>query len=254
MNTEINASKNNSPATSAPTTLEATIESTRNLTKDMLQVILRLPNDSNIHHRSGQYLECNIDDKITPFSIANHDAGKNTIELHIRDIPDNSNSTVVLNHCANSTSLKITLPKGNCVFNAKDEKPVIFICGSNGFSQMKAMLEDALSSGVTRPLYLYWGAQIPSDLYLNELPEKWAKQYSQFNYIPVISNNTDQPWSGRTGLVHHAVLEDFASLSDFMVYSSGSPGMVYAIYDDFVAQGLDKNNMAADVFEYAPRK
>ncbi|MBL4869201.1 MAG: NAD(P)H-flavin reductase [Pseudomonadales bacterium] len=249
MNTESRTSLGKLPTT----TIVAKIEKTQNLTEDMLQVILRLPSEQNIRHYSGQYLECDIDGKITPFSIANSDAGDNTVELHIRNIPGNSNSTVVLNHCLTSTSLKIMVPKGNCVFNPNDTRPVIFICGSNGFSQMKAMLEEALAKNLTQSLYLYWGAQIPSDLYMNDLPEKWAQQHSQFNYIPVISNNTDQPWKGRTGLVHHAVLEDFPSLENFQVYSSGSPGMVYAIYDDFVAQGLDKNSMAADVFEYAPR-
>lgn len=249
MNTKSETTLNKFPTT----TIVAKIEETHNLTDNMLQVILRLPADEHIRHHSGQYLECNIDEKITPFSIANCDKGENLVELHIRDIPDNSNSTVVLKHFLSSTSIKVTLPKGNCVFDPNNKRPIIFICGSNGFSQMKAMLEDALARNVSQPMYLYWGAQIPSDLYMNDLPKKWADQHAQFHYVPVISNNTDQPWSGRTGLVHHAVLEDFSSLEEFVVYASGSPGMVYAIYDDFVDQGLHKDNMTADVFDYAPR-
>ena len=102
---------------------------------------------------------------------------------------------------------------------------------------------------------------------MEQFQKKWQTKYNNFHYVPVISNTLtsstqpesvlskkEQKWAGRTGLVHQAVLEDFPSLKDFQVYASGSPGMIYAIYDDFVKHGLDKDSMTADAFDYAPRE
>ena len=64
---------------------------------------------------------------------------------------------------------------------------------------------------------------------------------------------TSPNWTGRTGLVGNAVLEDFTDVSNVTVYVSGGPGMVYATLDAFVARGMPPENMFSDVFAYAPR-
>jgi len=242
-------------------TVTAVIQKTEHLNHEVIQVFLELPDNSNIPFCSGQYLECHIDDNISAFSIANADTKNNIIELHIRDTPNEETPSTTYHYFLKSKTVKITLPKGNCVYNSNEKKPVLFICGSTGFAQMKSMLEEAFSKKVNQPLYLYWGAQIAADLYMHELPEMWEQQYQNFKYVPVISNPTDQapgnkaePWTGRKGFVHHAVMEDFGTLKDIQVYVSGSPGMVYAIYDDFIKHGLNKGCMSADVFDYAPRE
>ena len=60
-------------------------------------------------------------------------------------------------------------------------------------------------------------------------------------------------WKGRTGLVGHAVLEDFADLGNVTVYVSGGPAMVYATLDAFVERGMPEDRMHSDIFSYAPR-
>ena len=53
--------------------------------------------------------------------------------------------------------------------------------------------------------------------------------------------------------MHKAVLEDFKDFSGITVVGCGSPPMVYASFDDFVAAGMKPEQMMADVFAYAPR-
>ena len=46
-------------------------------------------------------------------------------------------------------------------------------------------------------------------------------------YVPVISNALPEDnWTGRTGFVHKAVLEDFPDLSGHQVYACGAPIVV----------------------------
>ena len=46
-----------------------------------------------------------------------------------------------------------------------------------------------------------------------------------FRYVPVLS---DEVWDSRQGLVHQAVMDDFADLSAHDVYVCGAPAMVDA--------------------------
>jgi CDP-4-dehydro-6-deoxyglucose reductase len=86
---------------------------------------------------------------------------------------------------------------------------------------------------------------------MNELPQKWAAEHpQQFTYIPVVSDALpEDDWSGRTGFVHRAVMEDFPDLSAHQVYACGVPVMVDAAKRDFTQQcRLPEDEFFADSF------
>jgi len=64
----------------------------------------------------------------------------------------------------------------------------------------------------------------------------------------------DDPWPGRRGLVHEAMLADHPDLTGCEVYACGSVQMVEAAVPAFVAQGLDESFCFSDAFVPAPRK
>jgi CDP-4-dehydro-6-deoxyglucose reductase len=72
----------------------------------------------------------------------------------------------------------------------------------------------------------------------------------QLRYVPVISNAEAQDqWSGRTGFVHQAVLQDFPDLSGHQVYACGAPIVVDSAKRDYAAQGgLPEEAFFADSF------
>jgi CDP-4-dehydro-6-deoxyglucose reductase len=71
--------------------------------------------------------------------------------------------------------------------------------------------------------------------------------------VPVLSEALpEDEWTGRTGLVHQAVLDDFADLSGYQVYACGAPAMIDAARRDFVTlRNLPVNEFFADSFTYA---
>jgi CDP-4-dehydro-6-deoxyglucose reductase len=91
---------------------------------------------------------------------------------------------------------------------------------------------------VTRPMVLYWGGRRPKDLYMDALAHNWAREHAaQFKYVPVVSEGLPEDgWTGRTGFVHRAVMEDFPDLSAHQVYACGVPIMVDSARRDFVQQ------------------
>jgi CDP-4-dehydro-6-deoxyglucose reductase len=68
--------------------------------------------------------------------------------------------------------------------------------------------------------------------------------------VPVLS---DAPaadhWTGRTGLVHRAVMQDFPDLSAHQVYACGAPIMVESAHKDFTSQcRLPEDDFYSDSF------
>jgi CDP-4-dehydro-6-deoxyglucose reductase len=60
-------------------------------------------------------------------------------------------------------------------------------------------MEHAFHAGLERPMALYWGVRSRRDLYLPELPRRWADAAPGFRYVPVLSE-PDADWDGRTRL------------------------------------------------------
>jgi len=140
-------------------------------------------------------------------------------------------------------------PIGSFVLHEPSDKPLIFVAGATGFAPVKSLLEQAFGLGIERPLYLYWGVRQRRDLYLMELPQRWAREHPNFRFVPVLSEpEAGEPWDGRTGLVHEAILADFPDLSGFSVYACGSVRMVEAARPAFVAQGLSEEACYSDAF------
>ena len=81
------------------------------------------------------------------------------------------------------------------------------------------------------------------------VPREWETTFPNFRYVPVLSEPAaiDQ-WAGRTGLVHQAVLEDFADLSNHEVYACGAPIVVDSARRDYLANGLAEDDFFADSF------
>ena len=75
----------------------------------------------------------------------------------------------------------------------------------------------------------------------------------QLRYVPVVSDaQPEDQWTGRTGFVHRAVLQDLPDLSGHQVYACGAPIVVDSARADFVKlAGLPDDEFYADSFTSA---
>jgi CDP-4-dehydro-6-deoxyglucose reductase len=214
---------------------------------------LRLPKTERLQFLAGQYIDVLLPDgRHRSFSLANAPGNDEFLELHIRHYHHGAFSDFVFSGMREGTLLRIRGPLGGFVLDEASKCPIICIAGGTGFAPVKGIIEHALSLGLDRPLYFYWGARSQGDLYLDALARGWAERHAGLRYVPVLSDpKPDEPWSGRTGLVHEAVLQDFETLAGYEVYASGPPPMVEAIRATLPQKGLDPGFLYSDSFERA---
>lgn len=238
-----------------PRILPVRIQHKEQLGDDVMVLHLQLPATEQLTFMAGQYIEFILKDgRRRAFSIANAPHEKGFLELHIRKIAGGHFTEQVFNEMPLKTILRIEAPLGSFFLREQNEKPIIMVAGGTGFAPVKGMIEHMIFNQIQRPVYLYRGARQVSDLYMDELCQRWTQFMPNIHYIPVISDGTaGDGWEGRQGLVHQAVLEDHADLSGFEVYACGAPGMVDITKETFVKRGLPEEEFYSDAFTFAPK-
>lgn len=218
---------------------------------DVMIVHLKLPANERLQFLAGQYIDFLLKGgERRSFSMANTPHADELIELHVRQVAGGSFTDHVFNKMKERDILRLEGPLGSFFLREDSPKPIVFVASGTGFAPIKSIIESAFHRKVTRPLVLYWGCRRPRDLYLNALPEQWARAHPAFRYVPVISEaRAEDKWSGRTGFVHRAVMEDLPDLSLHQVYACGVPVMVDSAKRDFTTLcGLPEDEFYADSF------
>jgi len=219
------------------------------LAPDVMRVWLALPAGERLPFAAGQYIQVLLDDgQRRAFSFANPPQEQERIELHVRRIPGGRFTGQVFERMQVGDPLRFEGPVGSFTLH-DSERPVLLVAAATGFAPIKSIVEDAFRRGLRRPMHLYWGVRRPQDLYLLDMAEGWQREHPQFRFIPVVSEpQPEDGWTGRTGLVHEAMLADFPDLSGVEAYVCGSVRMVDSAVQAFLERGLDQQACFSDAF------
>jgi CDP-4-dehydro-6-deoxyglucose reductase len=226
---------------------------------DVMVLRLQLPAADAFQYHAGQYVEFLLrDGERRSYSMANAphtQAAGPQMELHIRHMPGGKFTDPVFSTMKEKDILRIEGPYGSFYLREDSDKPVVLLASGTGFAPIKAILEHMVHKGITRPATLYWGGRRPADLYQSAWIEEQLKVMPNLRYVPVVSDALPEDgWSGRTGFVHQAVLQDQPDLSGHEVYACGAPVVVESARRDYVAAGLPEEAFFADAFTSAKDK
>jgi NAD(P)H-flavin reductase/quinol-cytochrome oxidoreductase complex cytochrome b subunit len=226
------------------------------LSEDVMRLCLTMVDGSSMKFFAGQYINIVLDNgEKRGFSFATAPHAADEIELQVRLVPGGRFTTAVFERMKVGDTLKFEGPLGTFTLREDSDKPIVFVAGSTGFAPVKSMVESAFHTGIDREMVLYWGVRRRRDLYLGSLAEQWARDHTNFKFVPVLSApEPEDQWTGRTGLVHEAILADFPDLSRHQVYACGSVQMVQAAQPAFVKHGISSDDCFSDAFHLAPQR
>jgi NAD(P)H-flavin reductase/ferredoxin len=235
-------------------TFMARVEQLEPLTDDVMRVLLKPLDPEPIRFHAGQYINIVLEDRERrAFSFATAPHESELIELHVKLVPGGAFTTYVFHAMKVGDTLRCEGPLGSFYLREDSERPIVFVAGSTGFAPVKSMVEYAFHAGLKRPMHLYWGVRSLADMYLKELPERWAREHANFKFIPVLSEPAPgDNWTGRTGTVHEAILLDFPVMTGCEVYACGSVGMVESAHAAFLQKGMTEDRCFSDAFNFAP--
>jgi len=236
-------------------TISCQIESLTSLTSHVYKVLLK-PSEK-VDFIAGQYLNFVMSDEDKrPFSIASS-PNSDLVELQIGAFVADSYPMQVIERIKASLesgdAITIEIPLGNAQLRTESERPLLLLAGGTGFSYIKSMFEYLAEQQSQRHIMVYWGLREESAVYELEKTIATIGKLAHANFIPVIENineSAEQPWQGKTGLVHQAAMHDIISLEPYDIYLAGRFDMVGAIRSDFVEHGALLEHMYADAFAF----
>jgi CDP-4-dehydro-6-deoxyglucose reductase, E3 len=221
---------------------------------DVAILRLQLPANDPFLYRAGQYVEFILrDGSRRSYSMANapHSQRESpAIELHLRHMAGGKFTDHVFGAMKEKDILRVEGPFGSFFLREDSDKPMVLLASGTGFAPIKAIVEQMIWKGSQRKAVLYWGCRSRADLYMNDWAEAATRQLPNLRYVPVLSEaKPEDGWTGRTGLVHQAVMHDLPDLTAWQVYACGAPIMVESAERDFVARcGLPDDEFYADSF------
>jgi CDP-4-dehydro-6-deoxyglucose reductase len=218
---------------------------------DVMALQLQLPANDSFGYRAGQYIEFILRDGTRrSYSMANAPHLGPNIELHIRHMPGGKFTDHVFGAMKEKEILRVEGPYGSFFLREDSNKPIVLLASGTGFAPIKALIEHMQHKAMKRPITLYWGARRPEDLYMDDWVKEQLKSLPNMRYVPVVSDATaEDNWTGRTGFVHLAVLQDFPDLSSYQVYACGAPIVIESARKDFSSLAkLPADEFFADSF------
>ena len=216
--------------------LPCRVQKMERVAPDVMMLYLRLPANERLQFLAGQYIDILMKDgRRRSLSMANAPHDDACLQLHLRNY-GGPFSEYVFTRMREKEILRFEGPLGTFFLREDSDKPIILLASGTGFAPIKAIVEHSIYKGIRRPMVLYWGGRVRSDLYLSALAEAWDRE-QRLRYVPVLSEaRAEDAWTGRTGFVHRAVMDDYPDLSGYQVYACGAPLMVDAAHRDFTSQ------------------
>jgi CDP-4-dehydro-6-deoxyglucose reductase len=234
-------------------TLPARVEMLDKLNHDVMAMKLKLPDSERLQFLAGQYINILLKDgEKRAYSIANAPHDDQFIELHLREVPGGFFSNLVFHEMKEKAMLRLEGPLGSFFLREKSTRPIILMAGGTGFAPVKAIVEHAIASKISRPIHIFWGVRSKQDLYHHGLANQWAENHNNIEYIPALSEPLpEDKWGGETGFVHDVVIKKFPNMSPYDVYLCGPPPMIDAGKKAFLARGLSEDRLFFDSFEFS---
>ena len=229
------------------------VNSLARVSHDVMLVRLQLPASDVFKYHAGQYVEFLLRDGARrAYSMGNapHTQLETPgIELHIRHTPGGKFTDHVFSAMKEKEILRIEGPFGSFYLREDSTKPMVLLASGTGFAPIKAIIEHMQLKRSTRPAVLYWGGRRPADLYMHDWVLAKVAELPSLSYVPVVSDALpEDAWTGRTGFVHNAVLQDITDLSGYQVYACGAPIVVDSAQTAYIAAGLPEDEFYADSF------
>jgi ferredoxin-NADP reductase len=191
---------------------------------------IQVPELERYDFKAGQHvkIEFPIDARknYRQYSYANAPDGTNIFELLIVLDPNGIATNYLFNEVDIGSSLKISEPRGNFIGPDFVEGDLCFISTGVGLAPLRSIYLDIIKRDIPHNhIYIIFGTRFMRDLIYVEEMERLSER-NDITFIPVLSRETSDEWTGKRGYVHNIYKELFAEVPTVEFYICGWRDMV----------------------------
>lgn len=227
--------------------IPAKIHAINRLNDSVIEVVLRLPPNSDFGYNSGQYVNISKGSIKRSYSIANAYLESGLLTFLIKKYEKGQMSTYWFDEAKINDLLRIEGPIGSFFLRNSNVENIILLATGTGVAPIKAILQNISKSPkkiLNKKIWFLSGARCENDFFWhpNEL-----NGISNFKYIPVLSR-ASKDWKGEMGYLQDIVIKQNIPLENAQVYACGSNNMIESAKTLLIENGLNKKNFFSDAF------
>lgn len=145
--------------------------------------------------------------------------------------------------------VKLDGPYGDFTLHKTETTPAVFVIGGIGVTPVRSMIAQATHDKTAHQITLLHANRTLADTPFREDFEQFAKDNAHFTYVPALTDETLESWTGERGRVDEAMLRRHVpDLSAPIYYLSGPEGMVKAMRQLLVGAGVNEDNIRTEEF------
>lgn len=155
----------------------------------------------------------------------------------------------VLRNLEVGAEVKLDAPYGDFTLHKTEEKPAVFIIGGIGVTPVRSMVAQATHDKTAHRITLLHANRTLQDAPFRADFEQFAQDNSNFTYVPVLTDEAPEGWTGEHGHVDDAMLQRHVpDLQAPIYYLSGPEGMVKAMRQLLVSMNINEDNIKTEEF------
>lgn len=203
--------------------------------------------------KAGQFVNLQRADGLTrSYSIANVPQSDNTLEFHIRRLPDGKFSAWLHDQLKVGDDIAVSEPRGHCFYLPERRDQGLLLVGTGtGLAPLAGILTDALAHGHSGAIHLFHGSRELSGLYRIDEMRGLSERYDNFHYTPCLSGH-QAPAGFARGRVNDVALAAMTNLTGWRIFVCGHPDMVNLVKKEAFLKGASLSDIYADAFLNAP--
>lgn len=232
--------------------IPATVRQINKLSNDVIELKIKTAEPYEYH--AGQYVTLWRDEILgRSYSLASLPQENETLNFHIKYIPNGEFSGWVHNDLHVGDTLFVQGPAGDCFYTSGNPEQNLLLVGTGtGLAPLYGIIHDALQQGHTGKIHLVHGALNTSGLYLTEDLSKLEQKHNNLSYHPCVIN-PDTTMSG------NVIIADITKVTsdvvpkpkDWKTFLCGDEELVKKLRKQIFLAGCNMNDIYADPFIHA---
>jgi NAD(P)H-flavin reductase len=225
-------------------TFLANMERKEALTPDIRALRLRLLEPPAMKFVAGQFVNIEIPgtEEVRSFSMASPPSVPGHLDFLVRLLPGGRFSQYLEARPRVGDRLRLHGPLGQLKVRLSHRR-ILMIAGGSGMAPLLSMLANLAEKGNTRPVTFFFGARRLQDLYHLERIRELQAAMPVLEFVPALSDEWPQDWSGESGLVSEVVARRMGSLEGYDAYLCGPPPMIGAATPLLLERGVRPRNI-----------
>lgn len=155
----------------------------------------------------------------------------------------------VLKNLALGTEVKLDAPYGDFALQKTATIPAVFLTGGIGITPVRSIIAQATKDKLPHKIVLFYSNKTPRDAAFLTDFQAFAKENSNFTFVPVMTRTTPQEWAGESGHITQGMLTKYIKdLAVPIYYLSGPATMVKAMRKILTDLQVNEDNIRTEEF------